>query len=452
MIRMKKNIAFVFFSFFSFPIIFAQQLSSSLDKLLENELKPMNPGITVLIAKKGTVVYEKSFGSANIELNVPMKPQMVFNIGSITKQFTAVAILQLVEQGKISLQDSLQKYVSRFPSKGYKITIEHLLTHTSGIRDYLQINYQEPYMERRDFDPAALIDSFKTFPLQFEPGTKFRYSNSGYFLLGYIIEQVTGKSYQNYLQENIFTPLELFNTYTDDPWAIIPNRVYGYKKREGILEKADYWSATIAYGAGGIISNVKDLYKWHKGLYSYKILNRETLAKAFTSFKLQDGTATGYGYGWFLTSINGIRSIEHGGAITGFRSKEVYSPDEDIFIAVLSNSDNTLSDPLLVKIAGIALGKPLQKSIKISEALLNDYTGTYALSIDSNRTIVISKPDDQLVAKISGQGNYLLLFSTDTRFEFKGVLGASCEFIRENNRVIKFIVSQNGLFEWKKIK
>ncbi|MES1222735.1 MAG: hypothetical protein ABUT20_44995, partial [Bacteroidota bacterium] len=118
----------------------------------------------------------------------------------------------------------------------------------------------------------------------------------------------------------------------------------------------------------------------------------------------------------------------------------------------LSNSDNALSDPLLVKIAGIALGKPLQKSIRISEALLNDYTGTYALSSDSNRTIVISKLDDQLVAKVSGQQNYLLLFTSDTRFEFKGILGASCEFIRENNRVIKFMVSQNGLFEWKKIK
>lgn len=429
-----------------------KQLAKSLDSLLSKQFNPNGPGISLLVAKKGKIIYEKAFGSASLELSVPIRPEMVFNLGSITKQFTAVAILQLVEKGKISLQDSLQKYVPDFPSKGYPITIENLLTHTSGIKDYMQIDYPEPYMERRDFSPKVLIDSFKSLPLEFEPGTKFHYSNSGYFLLGFIIERVTAKTWQDYLQENIFTPLGLTNTYTDHPNAIIKNRVYGYKKEDQHFEKADYWSATISYAAGGLLSSVEDLYKWQKGLYAYQILRKETLDKAFTNFKLKNGTTTGYGYGWFLKDISGIKSIEHGGAITGFLTNEIYYPAEDIYVVSLFNCDCAPKDALSATIAGLALGKPLQPDVKITDAILNNYTGTYTLSIDTSRTIIIFRENNQLIAKVSGQGSYPLLFQSDTKFEFKNILDASCEFIRENNKVIKFIISQNGQYEWNKIK
>jgi CubicO group peptidase (beta-lactamase class C family) len=224
-------------------------LTAKLDKLMEEKYTSPGPGCAVLVAKQGKILYNKAFGSADLELNVPLQPGMVFKLGSITKQFTAVAILQLVEQGKISLQDSLQKYIRDFPSKGYTITIENLLTHTSGIKDYMQIDYPEPYLERRDFTPPQLIDSFKNVPLEFEPGTKFSYSNSGYFLLGYIIEKIAGKAYPDYIRENILRPPGLSHTYLDSSNIIIPNRVNGYKK--------------------------------------------ETLDKAFTPFKLKDGTLTG---------------------------------------------------------------------------------------------------------------------------------------------------------------
>lgn len=316
----------------------------------------------------------------------------------------------------------------------------------------MQIDYPEPYMERRDFSPKALIDSFKSQPLEFEPGTKFKYSNSGYFLLGYIIERITGKTWQDYLQENIFTPLGLVNTNTDNPNAIIKNRVYGYKKGVQYFEKADNWSATISYAAGGLLSNVEDLYKWQKGLYSYQILKKETLEKAFTSFKLKDGTSTEYGYGWFIKNINGIPSIEHDGAITGFLTKEIYYPEEDVYIVALFNCDCAPKDALSVTIARIALGKPLQPDVKVTDAVLDDYTGTYTLSIDTSKTIIIFKENNLLIATVSGQGNYQLLFQSDTRFEFKNILGASCQFIREKNKVIKFVVSQNGQYEWNKIK
>ncbi len=156
------------------------QVEKQLDELLSKQFKITEPGCEVLVAKQGQIIYKKAFGSANIELNVPMTADMVFRVASITKQFTAVAILQLVEQGMISLKDSLQKFVPDYPFKGHTITIENLLTHTSGVKDYMQIDYQNPYMERWDFTPKQLIDSFKNYPMEFEPGTNYSYSNSGY--------------------------------------------------------------------------------------------------------------------------------------------------------------------------------------------------------------------------------------------------------------------------------
>ena len=427
-----------------------KQLGKKLDELLSGQFKPTDPGCEILVAKKGQIVYKKTFGSADIELNVPLQPDMVFKLASITKQFTAVAILQLVERGKISLQDSLQKYIKDFPSKGYKITIENLLTHTSGIRDYMQIDYAEPYMERRDFTPKQLIDSFKNFPLEFEPGVKFKYSNSGYFLLGYIIEKVSGESFQTYIKENILTPLALSNTYFDSSNIIIPNRVTGYRKEGPDYRNADYWSMTITYAAGGLISNVEDLFRWNRGLLSYKILKKETLEKALTPFKLKDGTLTEYGYGWFLRDIGGIKSTQHDGAITGFRTNEIYFPAEDIFVAALFNCECAPRDELSATVSSLALGKPLQNEVKINDSILNMYVGTYILLSDTKRTIVITREKDHLLAKVSGQDAYQLIFQSDTKFEFGNLLDAECEFIKENGKVTKLNVNQNGLFVWKK--
>ena len=290
---MNKSVLYLLIFLLAVSCSFGQdkQIEKKLDFLLTKQFNSAEPGCEVLVSKHGQVIYKKAFGSADLELNVPLKPDMVFNLASITKQFTAVAILQLVEQGKISLQDSLQKFIPDFPSKGYTITIENLLTHTSGIRDYMQINYPNLYMERWDFSPEQLIDSFKNYSLEFEPGTKFSYSNSGYYLLGYIIQKVSGERYQSYIEDNLLKPLGLTHTYFDSANIIIPNRVNGYRKDGAIFKNADYWSPTIEYAAGGLISNVGDLFKWHQGLYSYKILKKETLEKAFTSYHLKDGTA-----------------------------------------------------------------------------------------------------------------------------------------------------------------
>jgi CubicO group peptidase (beta-lactamase class C family) len=451
---MPKSFPFFLFFLLALTSSYAQnrQLEKELDQLLSKQFVPSQPGCEVLVAEHGQIVYKKAFGSANLELNVPLQPDMVFNLASITKQFTSVAVLQLVEQGEISLQDSLQKFIPDFPSKGYTITIENLLTHTSGIPDYLQLDFPGINMERWDFMPKQLIDSFKNYPLQFQPGTKFTYSNSGYYLLGYIIEQVSGQRYQSYIQDHLLKPLGLTHTYFDTSGIIIPNRVNGYWKEGGQIKNVDYWSPSIEYAAGGLISNVEDLFKWHKGLYNHTILKKETLQKAFTQYQLKDGTSTGYGYGWFVKTTAGIQSIEHEGGMPGFRTNEMYYPAEDIFITTLCNYGSAPMDQLSPAIASMVLRKPMQADISVGAETLNEYVGSYQLSIDTARTITILKENDHLIGKVSATETIPLVFQSETKFQFKNLLDADCEFIKENGKVTKFNVSQHGHFEWIKMQ
>lgn len=428
------------------------QITQHLDQLLTKEFKPEDPGCEVLVARHGKIIYKKAFGSADLELHVPIAPDMIFKLASITKQFTAVAILQLVEQGKISLQDSVQKFIPDFPSKGYRITIENLLTHTSGIRDYMQINYPNLYMERWDFTPKQLIDSFKNYTLEFEPGTKYSYSNSGYYLLGYIIQKISGKSYQNYISDNILLPLGLDHTYFDISGVLIPERVNGYRKDGLIFRNADYWSPTIAYAAGGLLSNTEDLFQWFQGLLNGKILKKETLEKAFTPFKLKDGSLISYGYGWYIEDLGSIKSIEHGGNMNGFMTYEIYYPQEDIFITVLFNCEDAEKDKISNNISEIVLGKSLQTDTFLKEGILNTYIGTYALTTDRKRTITVFKKNNSLFAKISGQSTFELLFQTNTKFQLKGLKDITGKFLLKNERVTKILVNQNSTFEWKKVK
>lgn len=429
------------------------RFESELDRVFTNHFNPVEPGCEVIITKQGKVLYNKSFGSANLELNVPIRPEMVFNLASITKQFTAVAILKLVEEEKISLKDSLQQYIPEYPSKNHLITIENLLTHTSGIKDYMQIDYGKPYMERWDFTPKEIIDLFKVYPLEFTPGTKFSYSNSGYFLLGYIIEKVSGQTYQNYIKENILTPLHLNHTYYDTKDIIVPNRVNGYYKEGDGYINAEYWSPTIAYSAGGLLSNAKDLWKWFDALLNYNLIKKETLAKAFTPFILTDGSTTNYGYGWHIfNSSSGIKSIEHGGKMTGFITNQIYYPGQDIFIAILCNSENASRDEISKKVSEIVLGETLQQEMIVAESSLAGYEGTYSLSTDRKRIIEIVAKDDRLLAKVSGQDTFEITFQTATKFQFKDIKDMTAEFIWEQGTITKIVVNQNGKFEWKKIK
>ncbi len=421
-----------------------------LDVLFSEQFKPGDPGAVVLVAKKGEIVYQKAFGSAHLELGIPLDTNHVFKIASVTKQFTAAAILQLMEKNKLSLHDSLQQYIPGFPYKGHTITIEHLLTHSSGIKDYLQIDYQTPYLERRDFVPATIIDSFKHIPLEFAPGTRFSYSNSGYFLLGYIIEKISGQTYQRYIYENLLQPLGLQQTSFEHGSQLIPGRVNGYRKEGTTYHNADYWSMSIAYAAGGLFSTATDLLRWHNRLLSHQLLKKETLEKAWQPYKLANGDTIQYGYGWMLHRSNGIRSIEHGGSFSGFLSLERFFPDDNLFLVILCNSANAPINELALASSEIILGKKMQAAISLPAGIMDSYTGTYRLAIDSQQKIQILKEKNYLVARIGNEESFQLVFETATHFQLKGLPSIRCEFIQEQGRVTKLLVNQNGVFEWKK--
>ena len=333
-----------------------RRFSKKIDELITRSYQSIAPGCVVLVSEKGKLIYEKGFGKANIELNDPVRPEMLFRIGSITKQYTAIAILQLIEKGSILLQDSIQKYIKDFPHKGYTITIEHLLTHTSGIVDYEVLDFHIPNAIRIDLPPKQIIDSLAVLPLAFIPGTQYKYSNSNYFLLGFILEKVTGESYKTYMKENFFTPLGLSATCYDSPAEIIKNRVFGYTKGSTGYQNVGYMSMNQVFSAGALLASARDLFKWHQALNAYKVVKKETLDKAVAPFRFSDGKLSEYGYGWFIKEFRGSTLIGHGGAIDGFRSMEAYLPEQDIFIAALFNSDNDGFFPLFENITGLVTG------------------------------------------------------------------------------------------------
>jgi CubicO group peptidase (beta-lactamase class C family) len=424
-----------------------KQLERILDGLLSDRFKPNDPGCAVLVAKKGRIVYEKAFGNADLELKVAARPDMIFRLGSISKQFTAIAILQLIEQGKLGLHDSIQKFIKDFPPKNHAITIEHLLTHTSGIKEYTQLDIPDPFIRRKDLSPKEVIDLFKNEPLEFQPGSTFKYSNSGYFLLGYILEGVAGIKYKDYMESTIFKPLGLANTYYDDPAKIIPNRAKGYKREGDMYENADYLSMTIPFAAGALISNVADLYKWHQALHQYTLIKKETLENAFMPYRLSDGAYSNYGYGWFVLDMNGSPSLQHGGNINGFKSNEIYFPKEDVFVATLFNCECAPMEELSQQIAYLSIGRILaEPGVDVPDVILTSYVGNYVMPESPQRPILISKENNRLYAAVPGEWKAELVAVSETKFNIKDIRPAgTIEFFKnENGKVMKVVTTQSG--------
>lgn len=425
-----------------------KELIKQIDRVANDNYKNFAPGCAILVAKQGQVIYEKGLGLANLELNTPMKPGMVFRVGSITKQFTAVAILQLMEKGQLALNDSIQKFISGFHFKGKTITIENLLTHTSGITGYDKLDAGIPNAIRVDFKTRTIIDSLDRLPLEFDPGTRFSYSNSNYFLLGYIIEKQSGKTYPQYLKENIFDPAGLNSTFYDSQTALIPDRSGGYAYADGKYQNAGFISMSLVYSAGALVSTVGDLYKWHLALYNGKLIKKESLAKATTAFRLADGKPSEYGYGFFIKNVNGANLIGHGGAIDGFRAMEAYYPEQDIFIACLLNSekDNDVQFFQLIsnKVIGEKAGSQNQE-IRVSDELLNNYIGTYK-NEKYNVSINVYRVGNHLYGDLSnGTGSYMKFVAlTEKTFELPDIkrVPTTAEFVTENGKITKLILTQ----------
>ncbi|MEZ2443865.1 serine hydrolase [Chitinophaga sp. RCC_12] len=421
------------------PLIsFGQHLERELDAMLTRTFPPTGPGAAVLVAKANKIVYRKAFGKANLELNIALKPDHVFRIGSITKQFTACAILKLAEEGKLSLQDEITKFIRDYPVPD--VTIEQLLTHTSGINT--SAGAWTPETRKRDFTPQALIDSFKHQPSDFLPGEGFRYNNNGYVLLGHIIEYVSGMPYETYISENFFKPLRMKNSGYDNTASIIPGRISGYQKDNDTYKNADFLSMTQPYSAGSILSTVEDLYIWNKALMDGKVLSRKSLEKAHTSHQLNNGNFTAYGYGWWLGNIQGSPDIKHDGLINGFSTFTVYLPKEKVFVAVFTNCENNNPEVIGSKIAGIAIGKPYHTNeIGLPIAQLKSYAAIYESATEGQRTV--SYEDGRLLYFVKGGPKEQLIPFGNDKFYFENNL-TIIEFLKKKDGSIGGLVSETA--------
>ncbi len=401
---------------------FGQNLEKQFDEVLSDQNFENSPGFAILIAKDNQVIYRKAFGYANLELDVKLQPEHIFRIGSITKQFTACAILKLKEEGKLSLQDDITKFIKDYPTHGHTITIEQLLTHTSGIKSYTGMKEWDAELHKKNYTPAELVEFFKKEPMDFAPGEKFMYNNSAYFLLGYIIEIASGKTYAEYLQDSFFTPLNLVNTSYDNTVDVVKNRIPGYQKQGDGYQNAPFLSMTQPYSAGSLMSNVDDLYKWYSAVMNDKVISKENRIKAHTSYKLNNGKPTGYGYGWFLGNIQGSPMIQHGGGIHGFLTASLYLPGEKVFVAVFSNNGSNPPQNTALKMAAIAIGKPFKRDeVKMEAEKLAEYEGVYESEDDGVRTVALVN-DSLIYIFDSGLKKRLIPYGND-KFGLKDLLG-----------------------------
>src|SRR6185436_5340070 len=341
--------------------VLAQDKAAKIDELMKayNSYRQFNGA--ALVAENGKVIFKKGFGLANMEWNIPNTPETRFRLGSITKQFTATVILQLVEQGKIKLDGKLSDYLPDYRKDvGEKVTIHHLLTHTSGIPSYTSQPGFFENVSRNPYKVDEFVKKYASGNLEFEPGSKFLYNNSGYFLLGAIIEHVTGKPYEQVLQENIFDPVGMKNTGYDHYSTILTKRAAGYVKTPDSYANAPYLDMSIPYAAGSLYSTVEDLFLWDLALYTDKLLSAQSRALMYTPF------LDNYAYGWTIThasfKVNNadVPVITHGGGINGFTTTIVRFPKEKNLIVMLDNTNTEYLDRLSDSITKIIYNQPYE--------------------------------------------------------------------------------------------
>lgn len=311
---------------------------------------------TVLLARNGHVVFEKGYGMANFEWDIPNGRSTKFRLGSITKQFTSMAIMQLEERGLLNVQDPIGKYLTDYPKPvADRVTIHHLLTHSSGIPNFTGLPDYGSRMPIKS-SVAEMIDRFKNLPLEFEPGSSFKYDNSGYFLLGAIIEKVGGKPYDVFLQENIFKPLGMRDTGYDWTSVVLKNRASGYERGPAGLLNASYLDMSQPFAAGSLYSTVDDLLIWDQALYTERLVKAASIERLFHPW-IAAGPQGHYGYGWAVSTVKGHRNIAHGGGINGFNTFISRFPDDHAVFIWLRNVITPASPTMNQDLSAILLGE-----------------------------------------------------------------------------------------------
>jgi CubicO group peptidase (beta-lactamase class C family) len=409
----------------------SQDAAARIDQALSATYKADAPGVTVIVVKDGKTLLRKAYGLADVEHKLPLAPDTPMRLGSITKQFTSTAILMLVDEGKIKLDDDITVYLPDYPTQGKKISIEHLLTHTSGIVSYTG---KPGYMAgmQKDVSVQQMVDSFKNDPLEFAPGSRYKYNNSGYFLLGAIIEKVSGQTYDKFVEQRIFVPLGMTRTAYEGHERDKAQRALGYSGAPGGFKPTMPLSMTQPYAAGSLVSTVDDLARWDAAVSSGKLLKAASWQRAFTPYTLADGASTKYGYGWSVGKLQGTPMISHGGGINGFNTYALRLPAEKVYVAVLSNVDSGLmqADDAAMRAAAIAIGKPFPdyKEVMLPAAALDTLSGTYKFDAGVNR--VFRRENERLVMQRAGRPPVVLNAFSETGFFIPGTL-SSIEFARD---------------------
>jgi CubicO group peptidase (beta-lactamase class C family) len=415
-------------------------VTSKYDEYLDACVRVRHFSGAVLVIRDGMTIFSKGYGLANAEHQVPNAPETRFRLGSITKQFTAMAILILQERGKLAVGDPIGKYLEDAPESWKGVTIHHLLTHTSGIHSYTS----DPDYVKKMAQPEtvkSMIARFRDRPLDFKPGERFQYSNSGYFLLGAIIEKVSGQSYEAFLREAIFDPLDMKDTGYDHPGTVLAHRASGYTRKGDILENAAYLDMAQPYAAGSLYSTTLDLARWDRALHDGALITKESMTRLFTPEK------NDYAYGWSVTTRSGRKEIGHGGGINGFATDIVRYPDQNVCVVVLCNVVPANPGRIARDLAAITFGElvaiPRVRTVaKVAPELLDACAGRYALG--PGRVMTITHEGESLFAQPANQPKLEFFPESETEF-FAKVVDVQITFVKdEMGKVTHLVLHQGG--------
>ena len=410
-----------------------KELLSKINEYMDKYLELWDFSGSVLVAKEGEVLFKKGYGYANIEHKVSNTSETKFRIWSITKQFTAVAILMLEEKGLIDVKDSIKKYFPEYTEFDERITIHHLLTHTSGIFNYSNVADIHKRLHKLPLTHEEVIGLFKDRPLEYQPGEGWNYCNSGYHLLGLIIEKVSGKTYSEFLKENIFDPIGMKNTGVDDNRTILPNMATGYYLNDDRLIHCEYVDMNIVYSSGAMYSTVEDMYLWDQALLSEKLIKKESLERMNTPYK------DGYGYGVFIEDKYGRRNVNHGGGCEGFLTELHRYIDDKVSIVILSNYGFTAVWKLSQVIAAIVFDEAYElpkvsREYELDPQIYENYMGVYE---DCGCKLTVTREGDKRFFIIDDE--YIIPFYpvSETRF-FHTWIDEAYEFTKDEKGKLSF--------------
>ncbi|MGH8317461.1 MAG: serine hydrolase [Steroidobacteraceae bacterium] len=429
----------------------ADDLAAKMDQYMQVSSRVDHFMGSVLVAQHGRIILSKGYGMADLKLGIRNAPDTEFRIGSITKEFTATAILELVARGKINVQDPVCKYIPNCPAAWRPIKIFNLLTHTSGIPDFTSFpNYL--LIERQPITPSGLLALFENKPLNFKPGAKFSYSNSGYEVLGYIIERLSGDTYQEFLQRNIFGPLGMRDSGYDLSHPVAKNHAVGYFYTPSGYQPVHFVNMTVPFSAGALYSTVLDLYQWDRAVHAGKLLPKALLHQMLSPQVSVGGSLGGshgahYGFGWFVSTEFGRREISHEGGIEGFTSLNSWFPDDDAYVIVLDNVQSPAIFKVGDSLTAILFGQKYEipkeyRPIKLAPETLQKFVGQYQLA--PRFILTVRQQGDQLIAQATGQGSLPIFPASQTEFFFK-LVDAQLTFVEDSQgRVTGLVLHQNG--------